>query len=177
MSCDLSGFPLVSPLILNLVCWSWESSETTRRDFLAEPLCFPAQVKGSAVPGRPLQLRGHACSGQPTSKAARQGAPSKSACFSALQEGVLRQIDWIFFFFWPAFVGPKDCPLFIVKYMVWELSHLGMQFPAFLLLVCSSQMKTPRLFCSCRPAAFLLYHGSDYVTLGPQVKFRPLTLT
>ena len=34
---------------------------------------LPAQVKGSTVSRRPLRLRSHACSGQPTSKATRQG--------------------------------------------------------------------------------------------------------
>lgn len=143
-----------------------------------EPLCFLLRLKEA------LCLEGHCSSavtlvpGSPRPRPPVKAAPSKSDFLQCTAGGgVLRQIDWIFFFL-ASFCRSQRLSSFYS-----EVHGMGIEpswyavFTAFLLLVCSSQMKTPRLFCSCRPAAFLLYHGSDYVTLGPQVKFRPLTLT
>lgn len=70
-----------------------------------------------------------------------------------------------FFFFGPAFVGPKDSSFYSEVHGIGIETSWGAVLTAFLLLVYSLQMETPHLFCSCLPAAFLLCKGSDYVTL------------
>lgn len=85
-----------------------------------ELLCFLLRLKEA------LCLGGHCGSavtlvpGSPRPRPPVKATPSKSDFLQCTAgEGVLRQIDWILFiYFWPAFVGPKDCPLFIVKHMV-----------------------------------------------------------
>ena len=142
---------------------------------------LPAQVKGSTVPGRPLRLRGHACSGQPMSKATRQGHSQQVWLPSVHCGRGCPETDWLDFiyFFLASFCRSQRLSSFYSEVHGTGIeTSWGAVLTAFVLLVCSLQMKAPHLSCSCRPAVRWLRLCDTWITvLCPQVKFRPLTLT